>query len=56
VRGVGGFRTEASFALYRGYADWLKEALCHAPRASTTVPRIDDALASALNTLDVTQP
>jgi hypothetical protein len=53
VRGVGGFRTEASFALYRGYVDRVKQALDDATRPSTTVPPINEALDGALSALGV---
>jgi hypothetical protein len=53
VRGVGGFRTEASFALYRGYVDRVRAAFGDAARPTQAAQPIDDALDRALSTLGV---
>lgn len=53
VRGVGGFRTEASFALYRGYVDRVRAVLGDSARPSGAAQPIDEALNRALNTLGV---
>ena len=58
VKRVGGFRTEASVALYRGYADRVRSALGHPTPAFDTTTPIDQALDNALNALavDVSRP
>ena len=51
VKQVGGFRTEASIAMYRGYADKVRRALGHPTPAPDTTTPIDEALAHALTAL-----
>jgi len=53
VRAAGGFRTEASFALYRGYLDRVRAALGDSARPAGAAQPIDEALNRALNTLGV---
>jgi predicted ATPase len=53
VRGGVGFRTQASFALYRGYVDRVRAALGDAARPTQAARPIDDALDRALSTLGV---
>jgi predicted ATPase/class 3 adenylate cyclase len=53
VRAGGGFRTEASFALYRGYLDRVRAALGDSARPAGAAQPIDEALNRALNTLGV---
>ena len=55
MRGVRGFRTEASVALYRGYADRVRLALGQPIRAFEATP-IDEALDIALDALGVSRP
>ncbi len=51
VKRVGAFRTEASVALYRGYADRVRSALGRPTPAFDTTTPIDEALDNALNAL-----
>jgi hypothetical protein len=53
VRAGGGFRTQASFALYRGYVDRVREALGNAARPWVAAQPIDEALERALGALGV---
>jgi tetratricopeptide (TPR) repeat protein len=53
VRGVGAFRTQSSFALYRGYVDRVRAGLGDAARPSGAARPIDEALDRALSRLGV---